>query len=68
MFDGEYSKVYREIMALPGVVAVGLLQGIATVVAIVEGPKVTLFHKEELIEAIKAAAERETIEGGSSAD
>ena len=56
-FDGDYERVYREMMAVSGVAAVGLLAGVATAVAICEGDSVRVFQKEELAAAVDAAAE-----------
>lgn len=56
-FDGDYERVYKEMMAVPGVAAVGLLAGVATAVAICEGPSVRVFGKQELAAAVEASAE-----------
>jgi hypothetical protein len=65
--DGNYTRVFTEIMALPGVVSVGLLQDVATIVAIVDGSNVRLFRREELVAAVEVAAEQ-AADGGSATE
>jgi hypothetical protein len=51
VLDGDYTKVTTEIMSIPGVVSVGLLENVVTDVAICAGESTQFFSKEQLLEA-----------------
>jgi hypothetical protein len=51
---GDYRRITDEVMSVPGVLSIGLMEHVVTDVAICRGKDTKCFTKEELLEAAAA--------------